>query len=195
MFSRLRKAVPAVIAFLLLSCSHAQKGPDPEKVSTEIYRQLKSADKMVLASMSISKTAKLEDSEWYKIGKRIAVYSYDSYMNAYIDLSELGPDDISFNPADSTVTVTLPPVRTGISGRDMEMRKEYENIGPLRSDIDSKERAAMKEQANMSFTSEIEENPRFREKLRESAERKARRYFETLFADSGYKASIIFKGQ
>lgn len=160
---------------------------------TELYQEIKSADKMVFASMAITKTAKMESSEWYKIGKRIAVYSYDSYMRAYVDLSELQMEDIVFDEKAKTVKVTLPPVKTEIAGRDMQMRKEYENIGLLRSDLDSKERAEMKEKANASFKKEVEENPMFRRQLTDAAKRKARLYFETLFEANGYTASIDFK--
>lgn len=75
----------------------------------------------------------------------------------------------------------------------MEMRKEYENIGMLRSDLDSKERAEIKELANASFKTEIEENPMFKQQLTEAAKRKARKYFETIFESNGYTASIDFK--
>ncbi len=190
------KRFPIILAVLILilqGCRNDNPAARQTDIPTEILQELRSADKMVFASMSITKTAKLEDSEWYKIGKRIAVYSYDTYMNAYIDLSELTPEDIVFNETDSTVRITLPPVRTEVKGRDMEMTKEYENIGPLRSEIDSRERAAMKEQANASFNSEIEENPRFREKLKETAERKARGYFENLLKDNGFTATIDFR--
>ena len=183
------------IMTLVASCGNQDAEPkkDPTAIRTEIYQELKSVDKLVFASMSITKTAKLEDSEWYKVGKRIAVYSYDSHLRAYVDLSELQPDDIVFDDDTKSVRLTLPPIRTEVTGRDMEMHKEYENIGLLRSEIDSKERAAMKDQANSSFRSEVEENPRFRDKLRATAERKARSYFETLFAENGYTATVEFK--
>lgn len=161
--------------------------------SNELYLEIKSADKMVFASIAITKTAKMESSDWYKLGKRIAVYSYDSYMRAYVDLSALQIDDLVFDESARTVRVTLPPVITEIAGRDMEMRKEYENIGIFRSELDSKERAEIKEKANASFRTEIEENPMFRQQLTEAAKRKARKYFETLFETRGYTASIDFK--
>lgn len=65
--------------------------------NTDLYQEIKSVDKMVFASMAITKTAKMESSDWYTIGKRIAVYSYDSYMRAYIDLSALQVDDLVFD--------------------------------------------------------------------------------------------------
>ncbi len=183
---KFKNIVCAGLGLLILSgCSK----PD----NTELYQELKSVDKMVFATMAITKTAKLESSDWYTVGKRIAVYSYDSYMRAYIDMSSLQMDDLVFDDKAKTVKVTLPPIVTEITGRDMEMRKEYENIGLLRSDLDSKERAEIKEEANKSFKTEVEENPMFKEQLTETAKRKARKYFETLFEANGYTASINFK--
>lgn len=188
-------AVILAMLFLLCACSKSDKDSekDPSVLRIEIYQELKSTDKLVFASMSVTKTAKLEDSEWYKVGKRIAVYSYDSYLRGYVDMNELQPDDIEFDDVNKKVTLILPPVRTEVTGRDMTMRREYENIGLLRSEIDSKERAAMKEQANSSFVEEVEKNPEFLMRLRESTEQKARQYFESLLAEEGYTAKVVFK--
>ncbi len=185
MMTLLRIAVCAASLILMSACT--------KRDNTALYQEIKSADKMVFASMAITKTAKLESSDWYKIGKRIAVYSYDSYMRAYIDLSALQPEDIQFDDDAGTVKVTLPPVRTEVIGRDMELRREYENIGLLRSDLDSRERAEIKEKANASFRKEVEENPEFSRQLSDAARRKARRYFETLFEANGYTAVIDSK--
>lgn len=173
-----------------LSLSSGCSKPDN---TVSYYEEMKAADKMVFATMSITKTARLEDSEWYKVGKRIAVYSYDTYLQAYIDMSLLKPEDLEFDDKTRTVRVTLPPVATEIAGRDMEMRKVYENIGAFRSDIDAKERAAIKEQANKSLKKELEQNGTFNRQLTEAAERKARQYFETLFKANGYTAIVGFR--
>ncbi|MCM1491556.1 MAG: DUF4230 domain-containing protein [Muribaculum sp.] len=162
---------------------------------TELYQEIKSADKIVFASMAVTKTAKTERSDWYKIGKRIAVYSYDSYLQAYIDLTSLQTDDFVFDDKAKTVSVTLPPIEVEIAGRDIEMKKVYENISLFRSDIDAKERAEIKERANKSFMKEVKENPMFSKKLTESAERKARKYFEALFEANGYTATITFRNR
>lgn len=174
-----------MVIYLLGSCAKTD--------NTELYQEIKSVDKMVFASMAITKTAKMESSDWYTAGKRIAVYSYDTYMRAYVDLSALQMDDLVFDESNKTVKVMLPPVKTEVTGRDMEMRKEYENIGFFRDDLDSKERAEIKEKANASFKTEIEENPMFKEQLTEAAKRKARKYFETILEANGYTASVDFK--
>lgn len=176
----------AVAVVLLGGCSGKEEPP-------QLYQELKAADKLVLASMSLTKTARLEDSQWYKIGKRIAVYSYDSYLEAFIDMSLLKPEDVVFDDASRTVRLTLPPVEVELAGRDMQMRKVYENIGVFRSDIDPKERAAVKEQANRSLKKELEADGEFRRQLEETARRKARKYFESLLESQGYTAVVDFR--
>lgn len=175
----------AGIAIIAFACTKTDHSP--------LYHEIKSIDKLVFASMAITKTAVMESSDWYTVGKRIAAYSYDTYMQAYIDLSTLKEEDFVYDDNAKTVKVTLPPIETEVTGRDMEMRKEYENIGLLRSDLDSKERAEIKEKANASFKKEIEENPAFKAQLTEAAQRKARKYFETIFEANGYSADIDFK--
>lgn len=187
----MRKTILALLNILLMAAACSRN--DDVSNYTELYDEIKSVDKMVFASMAITKTAKSERNDWYKIGKRIAVYSYDSYLRAYIDLSALQLDDLVFDKEAKTVKVTLPPITTEVTGRDIHMRKEYENIGLLRSDLDSKERAQIKETANASFRKEIEENPLFKRRLTEEAQRNARKYFETLLEANGYTASIEFK--
>lgn len=189
-YKYMKKLIIATCVGLAVAASACSK-PD----HTDLYRQIQSADRIVFASMAITKTAKLENSDWYKLGKRIAVYSYNSYMHAYIDLSEIGPGDIQFDEDNKTVRLVLPPVRTEVSGRDMQMRKEYENIGMMRSDLDSKERAMIKENANRSFKAEVEDNPEFIQRLQQAAQRKARKYFENLFQTEGYTPQIEFKKQ
>lgn len=187
----------AIFLMTMTSCGHGSHG-DSEAASglpatVELYRELKSVDKMVFASMSITKSVKMQSDAWYKVGKRIAVYSYDSYMRAYIDMSQLQESDMVFDEANHTVQITLPPVVTEVTGRDMTMRKEYENIGLFRSELDSKERAEMKEKANESFVREVQRNPQFKKQLTDAAQRKARKYFEALCESAGYAASISFK--
>lgn len=177
-------AVCVLAAVLLPSCS--------KNDNRELYQEIKSVDKIVFASMAINKIAKL-DRTWPVIGKRIAVYSYNSYMRAYVDLSDLQIEDLVFDEDTKTVKLTLPPVMTEITGRDMEMHKEYENVGIMRSELDSKERAEIKEMANASFKKEVEENNVFKQQLIDEAERKARKYFEAIFEANGYTASIYFK--
>lgn len=183
---RLGRVFVMICCVIFLSgCNHKEKN------EAVVYQELKEVNKMVLSSMTINKTAVLQDPEWY--GDRVAAYTYDNYMQAYLDMSTFEPEDLIFDDENKSVVVKLPPVQIEIVGRDIELKRVYENVGLLRSDIDAKERAEMKDKANRSFRKEVASNPAFRAELKKSAERKARKYFETILEDSGYSATIEFK--
>ena len=186
----MKKIYLSLLSAAMLSAASCAKKPADHQPE---YHELKSVNKLILSRAAISKTARKETSEWYKVGKRIAVYSYDSYLQTYINLGELSPEDLTFDDTARTVSVKLPPIQIESAGRDMELRLEYENIGLLRSELSSKERAQMKEQANEEYRREITENSELRQTLIVSGQQKARIYIESLFAARGYSASITFK--
>ncbi len=146
---------------------------------------------MVFAKMAITKT--VFNNQDNVFGKRYVAYSYDTYARAYIDLSSLQTDDLVFDDNAKTVKVMLPAVVAELIGRDVEMREEYNNITGIRWQLEEKEIAKLKEDGNKSVKKEWEENPMFKEHLIEAAQRKARKYFESIFEANGYVASIDFK--
>lgn len=195
-------SVLAAIGLLCFtSCSSSQNDAEAERAAAEAekkaarqatFENIKSAHRMVFATMTITKAVRTDRTAWYKVGQRVAVYSYDTYMDASVDLSSLSPDDIVWNDSDSTVTVTLPPVVTSLSGRDPQLRLDYENIGVFRSEISSEERATMKEQANAELRREVAENPVFRENLTAQAREKARQWLTALLGTDGWKVNVNF---
>lgn len=174
---------------LLLAAACGDSGV--EKRDRELYQDLKSSDKMIFSTLSVTKTPRFDDSGFF--GKRIGVFSYDTYLRAYIDMSLLRESDIVFDDKARTVAITLPPVQVEFSGRDMNMRQEYQNVTGFRSNFDSKERAEMKEKANADLKKEVASNPVFHRVLKESAMRKARIYFNALFDANGYDATVSFR--
>lgn len=179
-----------LICVFLVACS---KKPAPDH--TQLYEEIRHVNQMEFASMAVTKTVKTERSDWYKVGKRIAVYSFDTYLKAYIDLYQFEMENMEFDEENKTVKVTLPPVKIEIAGRDMEMKKEYENVGMFRTEIDSKERARMKEKASADLKKELEGNPEYKQRLEDTARRKARSYFENLFKNADYTAFIRFSDE
>lgn len=175
---------------LMLACSKKQ-APD----HTSIYEEIRHVNKMEFASMAVTKTVKTERTDWYKVGKRIAVYSFDTYLKAYINLYEFEPENMEWDEENKTVKVTLPPVKVEIAGRDMELKKEYENVGLFRTEIGAEERARMKEKASADLRKELEGEPEYKRRLEDSARRKARSYFENLFKNAGYTAYIRFSDE
>ena len=175
---------------ILFACS---KSPAPDH--TDLYEEIRQVNQMEFASLAVTKTIKTERTDWYKVGKRIAVYSYDTYLKAFIDMTLLAPEDLEFDEENKTVRVSLPPIQIEIAGRDMQMRKEYENVGMFRTEITAQERAQMKEKANAELKKELEGNPEYRLRLDQAARRKARSYFENLFRNAGYTPYIRFSDE
>ncbi len=191
----------SAIALMLASCKS-------ENGKNEWYSEIRSADKLVLASMTISKMATIDDMTFaeangirqradailssLKLGDRVAAYSYDTHLRAFIDLSQLKPEDIQVDEEAKTLTISLPPVQTEFAGRDIGLREEHYRVTGLRSHINSKERAELKEKMNELLKQEIENDPTFKNILIDRAKNKARIYFNSLFEGSGYTPTVIF---
>ena len=202
----MRKTITAVaigIALLLGACDRASDA------ARNYYSEVKSVNKLVLAQMTISKMAtvddiKLEDADGarqtaaavidaVKIGNRKAAYSYDTYLRAYVDLTGLQPEDVVVDDAARTVTLTLPAVQTEFAGRDMGIREDHYRVTGLRSEIDAAERAKIKEQMNDVLRREVETKPVFRDKLVGQAKAKAESYFGSLLGGDGYAVIVKYK--
>ena len=65
----------------------------------------------------------------------------------------------------------------------------------LRSAINAKERAAIKERMNESLKAEVRRNPQFQNHVKSEARRKAVAYFESMLGNLGYSADISFKSK
>lgn len=179
--------------FLLLSFAVWISGCN-KTYDNGFYQEIKSINKMVFANMTLTKTAIFNDYDNYKIGKRIAAYTDDFYLQAYIDLTKLKEQDLVFDDKNNTVEIFLPPIETEVLGRDIGgMKPIYDNIGLLRSNLSMKERAKIQEDVNQKFLDEVVNNPTFKNQLTETAQKKATKYFEMLFDSYGYKAKVKFK--
>ncbi len=190
------------IALAFISC--VRKGPD----TPDFYSEIRSVDKLILSETRVTKMATVRDPDFtdaetlgdraaavissLKVGQRVAVYSYDTYIQSYIDLSSLTPADVVVNDRDRTVTLYLPPIRTELAGRDGTLREEHYRVTGFRSDIGPQERARLKERMNSELLHEIESGT-IAEASRESARAKALEYFATLISASGYRPIISIK--
>ncbi len=200
------KFSPKYLAAALLALTACSQPAEQER---NYLQELQSVDKLVLAQMSISKMASIDDIDLdnavgmkqtaaalidkLKIGSRKAAYSYDTYLRAYIDMSQLGPDDLVVDRDARTISLTLPPVQTEYEGRDITIREDHYRVTGLRSEVDQNERAQLKELINTALKAEVEANPEFRRRLEVEARDKARAYFGSIAAEEGYAIDIRFK--
>lgn len=174
----------------------------------DFYSEIRAVDKLILSETRVTKMATVRAPDYtdaetigdraaalfnsLKVGQRVAVYSYDTYIQSYIDLSSLTPADVVVNDRDRTVTLYLPPVQTELAGRDGTLREEHYRVTGFRSDIGPQERARLKERMNSELLHEIESGTIARAS-RESARGKALEYFATLISASGYRPIISIK--
>ncbi len=187
--------------FSLSGCSGE---PEPQR---DYYGEITSVKKLILAKMSISKMASIDDLKLskakgmrqsvaafidaLKIGDRKAAYSYNTYMRAYIDLNELTPEDITIT--DNRIEVNLPSPKTEFYGRDIPIREEHYRVTGLRSAVDARDRAELKEKINTALKHEVVSNKDFAETLKATAKTKAKAYFMNLLQEEGKEIVINFK--
>ena len=169
---------------------------DGDDASLRFYEEIHDIDRLTLARMEISKMAVVEDQGFddittpkegvkavinsMKIGDRTAAYRYSTYLEAYIDFSELRPEDISVDERENVVRVRLPEVKTRLAGRDATVEEVHYRVTGLRSAIGEKERAALKERMNKSLKEEISGNKDIESRLKEEGRRKAGEFLESL---------------
>lgn len=195
----------ALACCLLTGCSDkTEEVTGPE--AGILLEQVQSVEKLTLAQMRITKMAtiddiKLEDAKGMKqvtaalidalkIGDRKGAYSYDTYMSAYMDLSEMNSDDIRVDNDTRTIRLHLPAVRLEFSGRDAAIREDHYRVTGLRSAISAQERAALKEKMNSHLKEEVRKNPEFGRMLEDNARRRAEGYFKELLSGQGYRVEI-----
>jgi len=195
----------ALLCMVLVSCSKKDETvaapPAPD-----YYSELRSVNKLMVGEMTVSKMATIDDLRLsdakdvkqkltavlnkFKVGNRKGVYSYRTYLRAYMDLSELRPEDVTVDEVSHTMKIRMPEIRVEFAGRDPEICEEHYRVTGLRSQIRPNERAEMKEAVNESLRAEVEERAGFREKLIESGRVKAETYFREFGAANGYKVEI-----
>lgn len=187
----------------LASCSTKQD--EAQLLASE----LRSVNKLVLARMDITKMASIADwdidqargarqmvaaiADKMKIGARRAAYSYDTYLQAYVDLSRLVPGDVVVDETAKTITLNLPQIETEFAGRDATFTEQHYRVTGLRSDVNAAERAKIKERMNAALLDEVEKDPRFRDMVVESARAKGIDFFSTLAARPGYAVIVNLK--
>lgn len=196
----------AAALLALASCSAPETVQESD--SEIMLRRVKAVNRLTLAQMRVTKMATVGDlpldsargmrqtvaalADALKIGDRKAAYSYDTYLTAYVDLSEIGKEDLTVNDFVKRVTIRLPEPEVAFAGRDAEIREDHYRVTGLRSDIGPAERAALKEKMNTALRAEIEESDEFRRQLVENARKRGEAFFTELLGDLGYTVTVAW---
>lgn len=189
----------AAALLVLAACGHKEEPVD-------VYSRLQSVSRLELSRMTVGKVGMISDPavgeargimgkaeamlDAVKVGKRIGVYSYDTYLTAYIDLSELSADDIEIDREAGTARVILPPVRVMVDGREPQLHEEHYRVTGLRSSITPEERASLKAQMAREVKEELSKDNSSADALKASAEANAKAWFTQLLENWGYEAQV-----
>lgn len=200
-----RFCISTLIVFLLLPFAACKK----EENHIDLYSQLQEVNRLELARMTVGKVGMISDPYYkdaksleakaraifnnMKIGTRLGVYSYDTYIVAYIDLGKLTKDDIVIDEENRTTTISLPHVEIMTDGREPQLHEEHSRVTGLRSSITPSERAALKSQMAKEVKRDMINNAGATEMLRDAAEAKGRAWLTQLLENWGYTAEINYK--
>lgn len=197
-----------ILYFFLLFSLFATSCKEKEK-QVDIFSQLQEVNRLELARMTVGKVGMISDPDYrdakgwenkasalfntMKIGTRIGVYSYDTYIIAYLDLSKLTPDDIEIDKENSIARITLPPVEIMTDGREPQLHEEHSRVTGLRSSITPSERARLKAQMAREVKQELTNKRDAFQSLQASAEIKGKAWLSELLDNWGYKTEITFR--
>lgn len=191
------------LLFLLPSCKKE------ERRQIDVYESLHEVNRLELSKMTVGKVGTVSDPEWkdtkdwegkarffwnsMKVGKRIGVYSYDTYVIAYIDLSKLRPEDITVDSGTGTVDILLPPVEVMVDGREPQLHEEHYRVTGFRSRITPEERARLKAQMAKEVKKELASSREGMEALKKIAQAKAGVWITELVRNWDLTANIEFR--
>lgn len=194
------------IMLLMYGCGKKDEISEEPKPVPDYYSMIKSVNKLTLAEMTISKMGSVEDLKFeeakgsrqkfeavlnsLKIGTRKGAFSYNTYLQAYMNLDEMKPGDVEIDTALRVMRIRLPEIHTEFVGRDIEIREDHYRVSGLRSHINPEERARIKEAMNANLKKEVEENGSYCEHLKEVGLEKAKAYFTAFGSENGYEVEF-----
>lgn len=203
------KRIPLFSILLILMVLSLASCKEKTDQAAEMASRLRDVRRLELAQMTIGKVGMISDHKYedaktieektkamvnaMKIGNRIGVYSYDTYLIAYIDLSELSNDDIEFDEKTNVAHVVLPPVRVMTDGREPQLHEVHYRVTGLRSSIKPEERARLKAQMADEVKKEVAGYEGSKEMLCDEARRKATLWFKGIIESWGYTPDVTFK--
>ena len=126
-------AIVALGAFT--SCR--ESAVEMEDPAVEVVSELRRVNRLSLAEMSINKVGTISDSgatgfasllNMLKVGDRIGVYSYHTYLEAYMDLDALDAADLEVYQDRRLVKLRLPAIQVRLSGRDATVTEEHYRV-------------------------------------------------------------------
>lgn len=195
---------PLWLILLLAGCS-TEKLPD----ETELFHNLREVRKLDLLEMRTEETIiisgspytlqsirSLDDAMGYlddllRTGNRVGVYSFASYVGAFIDLGALDEQAVRVDVQRKEVSLTLPAVQVEPLGRGTTLTKLHERVTGTRKNITNEERTALQNKASELLRRRIAPGMPLYTDLVIRAQDKARAYYTGMLHARGYEVVTV----
>ncbi|MDE6008977.1 MAG: DUF4230 domain-containing protein [Muribaculaceae bacterium] len=193
-----------IFSLMLLTVGCGKRKAEP---TINFVEELHGVARLELGRMTVSKVGTITDSQpsrssgvlgkaesmvnSLKVGTRLGVYSYDTYLIAYIDLARLQPGDITVDEQLKKVYVSLPPIEITTDGRDVTLHEEHSRVTGFRSQITPAERARLKSRMAAEVKREIAADSAGKKELKAAAEAKAKGWISEFIKARGYEADVV----
>lgn len=195
---------PLWLILLLVGCS-TEKLPD----ETELFHNLREVRKLDLLEMRTEETIiisgspytlqsirSLDDAMGYlddllRTGNRVGVYSFESYVGAFIDLGALDEQAVRVDVQRKEVSLTLPAVQVEPLGRGTTLTKLHERVTGTRKNITNEERTALQNKASELLRRRIAPGMPLYTDLVIRAQDKARAYYTGMLHARGYEVVTV----
>lgn len=192
--------VSLLVVLLLSAC---REKVSPEKHEGQILDSIREVGKLDLVEVSTEEifvisgsghtlysVRTLEEVSEYladllRVGSRKGVYSFTNYSVAYMNLSELTVEDVTFEGG--TAKLVLPRVQVEPIGRSGTLRKLHERVSGNKSPISNKERTEMQNRASALAKKRLVPGSSAYESVVREAEEKAISFFTGFLHSRGYE--------
>lgn len=193
-----------LLCWLLLGCSQEQVpgGEDLLRDLNEVQKldllEVRTEETIIVSGSpyTLASIRSLDDAAHYveellRAGDRVGVYSFASYVGAYIDLRGLGPEDVRVDERQKSVALTLPPVQVEPLGRETTLTKLHERVTGTRKGISNEERTQLQNRASELLRKKVRPGEPLHTELVLRAQDKARAYYTGVLHARGYESVSV----
>lgn len=177
----MKKLVLIIAVFACCACSSEQKRIE------DTFGKIEDVAQIGTVEYTITKLVVADDEAFYKIGVRKIIFSCKAIVKAGIDMADFTLEDVKYDRANKTITVTLPsPSILSFNMPMEEIKCEFSKVSGIRSDFNAEERNNLLIQGEQNIRADLENLG-----IIKDAKENATQFFQTLLNSTGYKSVVV----
>ncbi len=177
----MKKLLLIIVVFACSACSSEQKRIE------DTFGKIENVAQIGTVEYTIKKLIIADDNAFYKIGSRKIIFSCKAIVKAGIDMKDFTLEDVKYDRANKTITVTLPsPAILSFNMPMEEIKCEFSKVSGIRSGFNAEERNQLLIQGEQNIRSDLENLG-----IIKDAKENATQFFQTLLNSAGYQNVIV----